>query len=235
MYQDVCGLIDFDVEAFVSGSWSVIGTTLVPTNTVTWASHRDAGSGYVDSFYARPNVFVYALTAAVAATAVRVNVRDVTYGGAVTVAASNGGGFANRYGLLINGGPTGGTFTYVWNGLTTAAVAWNANAAAVQTAFRALAGGSATVVTGGTFPAGQMVVDFKGALSYRSLVVGTNSLTGGTTPVPGIGNEAFVSDDTRAAGQGGPRVLACEIAVYLSGTTDGGTATPGSATVALRK
>lgn len=85
----------------------------------------------------------------------------------------------------ITGGPTGGTFTLTWSGQTTAAIAYNATAAAVQAALEALsniapgdvtvtgaAGGPYTVTWGGVH-----LGDDVAAMTAS----GTN-LTGGTTP-----------------------------------------------------
>ena len=55
--------------------------------------------------------------------------------------------------VTILGSPTGGTFTLTWNGQTTAAIAYNADAATVQAALRLLAGLElVTVSSTGTIP-----------------------------------------------------------------------------------
>lgn len=86
--------------------------------------------------------------------------------------------------LTVTGGPTGGTFTITWSGQTTAALAYNATAAQVQTALEALsniapgdvavtgaAGGPWTLTWGGT-QLGENVAS----------PTTTESFTGGTTP-----------------------------------------------------
>jgi hypothetical protein len=86
--------------------------------------------------------------------------------------------------VTITGGPTGGTFTLTWSGQTTAAIAYNATAAAVQTALEALsniapgdvvvtgnAGGPYTLTWGGT----QLGEDVAAPTA-------TASFTGGTSP-----------------------------------------------------
>ncbi|MGW2384414.1 hypothetical protein [Streptomyces sp. NPDC001658] len=86
--------------------------------------------------------------------------------------------------LTVTGAPTGGTFTITWNGQTTAAIAYNATAAQVQTALEALsniapgdvavtgnAGGPWTLTWGGT-QLGENV----------AAPTTTESFTGGTTP-----------------------------------------------------
>lgn len=213
------------VIAAVSADWSTLVTELVPTDTITWASYRDAGACYVDSFYSRRNRFAYKLSSAVQAAGLRVLVRDMTYGGAANLAASNGAGLANRYDVAIFGSPTGGSFTLTWNGLTTGAIAWNASAATVQTALRALAGAGSMVATGGPLPGTAVTCDFGAALSYRSMTA-TGSLTGGSSPSVGVFNVGG-PDDTRGTSQAGPRLLACDIAAFLSGKSDGGSAVAG--------
>ncbi|MGV2914725.1 hypothetical protein [Streptomyces alfalfae] len=86
--------------------------------------------------------------------------------------------------LTVTGGPTGGTFTITWSGQTTAAIAYNATAAAVQSALEALsniapgdvtvtgnAGGPWTLTWGGT----QLGEDVAAPTT-------TESFTGGTSP-----------------------------------------------------
>lgn len=88
--------------------------------------------------------------------------------------------------VSTTGGPTGGTFTLSFGGQTTAAIQWNATAAAVQSALEALANinvGDVTV-TGGPGPATPWVVTFGGRFAGENvpLMTATASLTGGTTP-----------------------------------------------------
>lgn len=91
------------------------------------------------------------------------------------------------YALTITGTPTGGGFlldvTYPDSSeLPTASIAWNATAANVKTALVALDDGyaaSAWTVTGGTLPAGTVTIVPPDGVT---IVPGTNSLTGGTTP-----------------------------------------------------
>ncbi|MGW5989558.1 hypothetical protein ACWFRT_13665 [Streptomyces anulatus] len=86
--------------------------------------------------------------------------------------------------LTVTGAPTGGTFTITWSGQTTAAIAYNATAAVVQTALEALsniapgdvavtgaAGGPWTLTWGGT----QLGEDVAAPTT-------TETFTGGTTP-----------------------------------------------------
>ncbi|MEW2402137.1 hypothetical protein [Streptomyces sp. NPDC046862] len=105
--------------------------------------------------------------------------------------------------LTVTGSPTGGTFTITWSGQTTAALAYNATAAAVQTALENLsniapgdvtvtgnAGGPWTLTWGGT----QLGEDVAAPTT-------TSSLTGGTTPAVAVatttaGGAATASDGT---------------------------------------
>jgi hypothetical protein len=105
--------------------------------------------------------------------------------------------------LTVTGGPTGGTFTITWSGQTTAAIAYNATAAQVQTALEALsniapgdvvvtgnAGGPWTLTWGGT----QLGEDVAAPTT-------TESFTGGTSPDITIatttaGGAATASDGT---------------------------------------
>lgn len=96
------------------------------------------------------------------------------------------GGVSEVQTVTITGTPTGGTFTLTWNGQTTAAIAYNATAAAVQTALEALSniGVGDVAVTGGPGPGTAYTVTFRGALSDQDVaaLTATASLTGGTTP-----------------------------------------------------
>lgn len=92
--------------------------------------------------------------------------------------------------VTITGTPTGGTFTLTFDGETTAAVAYNAAASAVQTALTNLSNlnsGDVTV-TGGPGPGTPYVVTFAGdrAGSDQPEMTATSSLTGGTTPAVAV-------------------------------------------------
>jgi hypothetical protein len=87
--------------------------------------------------------------------------------------------------VTVTGSPTGGTFTLSYAGQTTAGIAYNASAAAVQSALTALSTiGSGNVgVTGSA--GGPYTVTFKGDLSgmdAAQLTASGASLTGGTSP-----------------------------------------------------
>jgi len=93
--------------------------------------------------------------------------------------------------ITITGTPTGGSVRYNFNGQVTAAIAWNAAAAAVQTAFEALSniGAGNVAVTGGPGPGTPWVLTFQGTAAglWQPLItLYSNSLTGGTTPTSTI-------------------------------------------------
>lgn len=92
--------------------------------------------------------------------------------------------------ITITGTPTGGTFTLTYAGQTTGAIAYNAAAAAIQTALQALTtiGTGNAVVTGGPGPGTPYVVTFTQALGLQdlALMTATSSLTGGTAPAVAV-------------------------------------------------
>lgn len=101
--------------------------------------------------------------------------------------------------------PTGGTFTLTFDGATTAAIAYNAAAAAVQAALEALPniGAGGVVCAGGPLPATQVTVTFSGAQvqgrNVAALTANLAGLTGGTpvfdwsTTTPGVGYGDYVA------------------------------------------
>jgi len=110
--------------------------------------------------------------------------------------------------ITVNGSPTGGSYTVTGNGTTSAAIAYNAAATAVQTAIRALGGSYAQVAVTGS-AGGPYTITFPiGSGDVTQLALGTNSLTGGSSPAP-----AFATSTAGAAtGTYGP---------YDSTATDG--------------
>jgi hypothetical protein len=86
--------------------------------------------------------------------------------------------------VTVTGAPTGGTYTLTYSGQTTAAIAYNATAAAVQTALAALSniGAGNVLVTGAN--GGPYTVAFVGTLANTDVaqMTATASLTGGTSP-----------------------------------------------------
>lgn len=97
------------------------------------------------------------------------------------------GGLSNEVQQIsITGSPTGGTFTLTFQGSTTDPIAYNATAATVQAALRALPniGSGDVTCTGGPLPGTAVTATFGGALAGQDVAVmtATSSLTGGTAP-----------------------------------------------------
>lgn len=122
--------------------------------------------------------------------------------------------------VTITGTPTGGTFTLTVGGQTTGAIAYNATAAAVQTALEALTNinvGDVTV-TGGPGPGTAYVITYVGRYAGEDMPQATaaSSLTGGTSPAvtvttstPGSGGSAKAVGflfSTETMRSGGPDV-----------------------------
>lgn len=79
--------------------------------------------------------------------------------------------------LLLEHGPTGGTFTLTFRGQTTAGIAYNADAAAITSALEALSNiGSGDVEVTGSFP--QFLIEFQGALEHTDHPLMTGSAAG---------------------------------------------------------
>lgn len=81
--------------------------------------------------------------------------------------------------LTISGTPTGGTYKLAVDGVESAPIAYDANAAAVQSALNAIAGVTGATVTGTT----TKTVTFT---SKRTLTADSTGLTGGTTPTVNV-------------------------------------------------
>jgi hypothetical protein len=92
--------------------------------------------------------------------------------------------------LTITGGPTGGTFTIsgvnplTGDAFTTAAIAYNATAAAVVAALVAVLGAGTVQGSGGALPGTPVVLEFIGTMALMNVAAMTfaSSLTGGTAP-----------------------------------------------------
>lgn len=97
------------------------------------------------------------------------------------------GGRTNEVQTINLGAATAGTITIGFDGETTAAIAFNASAAAVQTALEALSNVNAgdVVVTGGPLP-GTITLSFGGqyaGVNVAQVTVTPTGLTGGTVTV----------------------------------------------------
>jgi hypothetical protein len=90
--------------------------------------------------------------------------------------------------VTITGTPTGGTFTLTFDGQTTANIAYNAAAAAVQTALENLSNllPGDVVVTGGPGPGTPWIATFSAALGNVAQMSATGAFTGGATPAVAV-------------------------------------------------
>lgn len=86
--------------------------------------------------------------------------------------------------VTITGAPTGGTFTLTYAGQTTAAIPYNAAAAAVQTALEALSNIAPGDVTVTGAAGGPYTITFTGTLAGSDVtqITAAASFTGGTSP-----------------------------------------------------
>ena len=93
--------------------------------------------------------------------------------------------------VTITGTPTGGVFTLTYEGETTDDIAFNATAAAVQSALEALSNIEVgdVVCAGGPLPGSAVTVTFQGTLGGRDITLMTaddSGLTGGTSPAVAV-------------------------------------------------
>lgn len=113
---------------------------------------------------------------------------------------------APAFRLTVTGGPTGGSFILRVNvngaGFQDATIPFNASAATIVGLIEDLAAvPTGTVVAiGGALPGSAVAFNFMGSLHEASIqcIIGTNSLTGGTSPTPTV-----VSAFTATVGMGG--------------------------------
>lgn len=113
---------------------------------------------------------------------------------ALAALSTIGAGTTNTYAeqeITIDGAPTGGTFTLSFGGQTTAGIAYNAAASAVQSALVALSSIGANNVTVTGNAGGPYVVAFAGTKTGPQALITANpaSLTGGA----GADNQVLVS------------------------------------------
>lgn len=106
--------------------------------------------------------------------------------------------------ITITGAPSGGTFTLEFEGEQTAAIAYNANAAAVAAALAALPNLDADdlTVAGGALPGTPVTVTFKGDFAGQSvqLLEANSALTGGTTPAIAVAQTTQGGDTEQIVG-----------------------------------
>lgn len=116
--------------------------------------------------------------------------------------------------ITKSGTVSGGTFTITFGGQTTSAIAYNANAATIETAFEALSSvgaGNGTVAGGpiSTTPATITFTEDLANTNVGAVTVDSSSLTGGGTYVPTVTTVGASTDIPLVP------VLAGEIDVYL--------------------
>jgi len=128
--------------------------------------------------------------------------------------------------VTLGGGNTGGTFTLTFDGQTTASIAYNAPASAVQSALLALSNIGVGDVNVSGSAGGPYTVTFTGAFSKVNVpkMTGTGSLTGGanTVTVANTGSPTFTN---RYLFQGAFANLDVPTLVVNTGSLTGGTAT----------
>jgi hypothetical protein len=161
------------------GAYNIVKGVAVPQLTVEQAQYRyglrqNAGENFTlrgDSIYYVPGVPFQANYTGDGTTTV-FNFKTTTLTNAVET-------------VTITGAPTGGTFTLTFSGQTTAAIAYNAAASAVQSALAALSNIGVGNVSVSGAAGGPYTVTFTGTMAGQAQALMTASgtgLTGGTTP-----------------------------------------------------
>jgi hypothetical protein len=143
--------------------------------------------------------------------------RDSVDSGVFDASTLVAGGVNEVQTATVNGGPTGGTFTLSYRGQVTGPLAYNAAAAAVQTALQGLSriGPNNIVVTGNA--GGPYTITFQNGLGRKeieSLVGNGAGLTGGTTP------SVTVAETTKGSSQNAG-LFVIESGLILTHTADG--------------
>ncbi|MFT3971702.1 MAG: phage major capsid protein [Micropruina sp.] len=101
--------------------------------------------------------------------------------------------------VTVTGTPTGGTFTLSFGGATTAPIAYNAAAGAVQTALRALGGALAGATVAGS-AGGPYTVTIGVAGVASGPITAASALTGGTSPKVTAASSPTLDTGLRAVG-----------------------------------
>jgi hypothetical protein len=127
--------------------------------------------------------------------------------------------FANVQALYFSAVPSGGSFTITMDALTTAAIPYTANAAAVQAAIHALGSTFTNAVVTGSFSAGFFFSFGAGAVQQYPIST-TDSLTGATiTAVPSV--QAMVNALTSYGPATVQGSFAASMVVAFNGSTGG--------------
>lgn len=156
-----------------------------------------------------------------------VNLAPGTYNKGHVLGQLSGGAVNDVQTVTIGGSPTGGTFKLVleWpigNQQTTAAIAYNASASAVQSAIAALSNvGTGNVAVSGSGP---YTVTFQGKFAGQPVPVmtaGTNALTGGSSPAATIAHTTVGQTAGTFAAYSSAVVAAPASAPSVSGASTG--------------
>lgn len=101
---------------------------------------------------------------------------------------TNGSGTVGIQNITLSGSPTGGTLVLGFQGQITAPIAYNASAATIQTALRALStiGGTNVTCTGGPLGSAAVVCTFSGTLVNQTVPLITSNIAGLTGGTPAI-------------------------------------------------
>ncbi|MGH3783150.1 MAG: major capsid protein [Pseudonocardiaceae bacterium] len=125
--------------------------------------------------------------------------------------------------VTITGTPTGGSFTLTYSGQTTAAIAYNATAAAVLVALQGLSNvrPNDLIVGGGPGPGTAWTVAFGGQYAGTNVaqMTSTDSLTGGSSPASAV--------TTTTGGAASSTVNSVAIASQVYANASAGAAIPG--------
>lgn len=137
------------------------------------------GAGRTCLYYRAPDTLTRGIIDGLQVCSPDPNILQFLIGGNVITRAAT----SETQTITIAGTPTGGTFTVTYDGQTTAPIAYNAIASAVDSALEALSNlePGDVAVTGGPGPGTPYVVTFLGALGDVPLMTADGSaLTGGT-------------------------------------------------------
>jgi hypothetical protein len=112
--------------------------------------------------------------------------------------------------ITIGGSPTGGTFILGYQGQITGDIAYNASAATVQAALRALStiGGTNVTCTGGALPGTPVTCTFAGTLVNQTVPLITSNISGltGGSPTIAVANGGSAPQDVIQLSAGIPLV-----------------------------
>lgn len=103
-----------------------------------------------------------------------------------------GGTTAEIQQFYLTGTPTGGTYTLRYDATNTSALAYNANAATVQTALRTASGDGSLTVTGTGTALDPFIITFSGTAARSLFTVSSLALTGGSTQ---FNSDFYLTDD----------------------------------------